>query len=461
MNFLFMKDFSRRLIALSAPIAVQQAVFTGVNLVDNLMIGQISQTSLAAAAVAGQVYFLVMLFLFGITSGSAILMSQFFGAHNLRGIRHSMALGLVTAAPGIGFIMIVSMAWPEVLLGLFTNDPAVIALAVPYQRIIALSYPATLMTNSLSATLRSTREVKLPMVASSTALILNTLGNIVLINGFLGFPRLGLFGAGIATLIARWIETGLIVVFTLGRRRWLFWKIRGWFDFTRDFVRKYYRITLPVVGNELFWSIGFSSYLAVFGRISTAALAAYNIQEMAIRIFIIIFVAIGNGGAILLGNTLGAGKQDLAHSYALKIMTMGPVLALLFSGLSLILAPILPGFYTISPESQEIAVQMLRLLAIILPFKVLNIVNIVAIFRSGGDTVFSLYMDVGVLWLIGVPLAFLSGLVWKVNPAFVLLIASSEEVVKAFIGIYRVRSRKWIHVFTGRSTVGRAPEVGA
>ncbi len=444
-----MKDFLKRLLTLSAPIALQQTIFTTVNVVDNLMIGRLSEESLAAAAIASQVNFLVLLFLFGITSGSAILMSQFFGIQNLRGIRHSMALALVTAIPGVSLMVVLSLIRPELLLGLFSNDPEVIALAIPYQRLIGLSYPAVMLTNLLATTLRSTREVKLPMVASSIALILNTIGNVILINGLLGFPRLGLFGAGIATLAARWIEIGLITAFAAKRRPWVFLQPRGWFSFSRQFARKFYKVTMPVVGNEIFWSIGFSSYVAVFGRISTSALAAYNIQEIIIRICIIVFIAMGNGGAILLGNTLGAGKRDLAHSYALFLLKMAPLIALVFSVLTVTLSGIVPLLYNISPEAQALATQMLRLLAIVFPFKMINVIVIVGIFRSGGDTMFSFAMDVGVLWAVGVPLAFLTGLVWRINPAYVFLIASSEEIIKAIIGIQRVRSKNWIHIFTG------------
>jgi putative MATE family efflux protein len=443
------KSFLTKLVVLSAPIAVQQTIFTGVNLVDNLMIGRLSEANLAAAAVAGQVYFLVLLFLFGITSGSAILMSQYFGAHDLRGIRRTTGMGLLTGLPGVLIIMTISLLRPQWLLGIFTTDPEVIALAIPYQRIISLSYPATLMSNLFSTTLRSTREVKVPMVASSTALILNTIGNIILINGLFGFPRLGLYGAGIATLIARWIETGLIVLFTARKRRWMFFQLSGWFDFPPGYRKMYYRLVMPVVANEIFWSVGFSSYLAVFGRISTSALAAYNIQEISIRVFLIIFIAMGNGASILIGNTLGSGKQALAQEYALGLIKLGPLLAIFVSTLSVLVAPYVPLLYAISPEAQQMATRMLQLLAIVFPFKIINIMIIVAVFRSGGDTVFSFVMDAGVLWFVGVPLAFLSGLVWRIDPSYVFLIASTEEIIKALLGIWRVLTGKWIHVFTG------------
>lgn len=443
-----MKDFLRRLLALSAPIAVQQTVFTAVNLVDNLMIGNLSETSLAAAAVAGQVNFLVLLFLFGVTSGSAILMSQFFGAQKLREIRRSMGLALLTAAPGIAAVTLLSVIEPRILLRLFTPDPEVLELAASYQRIISLSYPATMITNLLAATLRSTREVRLPMAASTIALILNTLGNIVLINGLFGLPRLELFGAGIATFAARWIECGLILLFTLKRRRWILIQPAGWFGTDRQFRKRYFKVTLPVVGNEVFWSIGFSSYLAVFGRISTAALAAYNIQEMVVRIGIIIFIALGNGAAILLGNTLGAGRQDQAQGYALNLLKIAPALAAVFCLASFVAAPYIPLLYNVSAEAQGIATRMLQVLALVFPFKILNILFFVGIFRSGGDTVFAFAMDVGILWAVGIPLAFVAGLVLRVNPAYVYLVAGSEELIKVIVGIARVRSRKWMHIFT-------------
>jgi Na+-driven multidrug efflux pump len=204
----------------------------------------------------------------------------------------------------------------------------------------------------------------------------------------------------------------------------------------------------PVVLNEIGWSMGISLFNAIFGRISTEVLAARNIADTVFRMLLVVFVGMGISCYIMIGNAIGAGEPGKAREYAANFSWLAPVVGIAAGLVLAALSPFIPRLFRVSPDTLAYARNFLLVSAAMFPFKALSIVQIVGILRAGGDTRFSLILDVGGVWLIGLPLAYFSGLVLYWPPVLVFFLASSEEIAKSFLGILRTRSGKWVNDLT-------------
>ena len=262
-------DFFRPLLRLALPMAAQGMVTNLLNAIDVFMIGQLGETAVAAVGLSNQIFFLMTLFLFGVGSGSAIFSAQFWGKGDLPSVRRTLGLSLLLGVTGAILFSLAALLAPERLLGLYTADPAVVAAGVPYLRLVALCYVPFSITNMYGLSLRSTRVVQVPMVVSIGALTFKALIGYALIFGYFGLPALGVVGAAAATVIARLVEMAamLIVTYRLGLPAAA--RPRELIGFPRSFYSRFARTTAPVILGEVLWSLGFTTYVAIYARIGT------------------------------------------------------------------------------------------------------------------------------------------------------------------------------------------------
>lgn len=435
------------LISIGGPIALQSFFLNGLNLVDNLMVGQLGAPALGAVNLGNQLYFINMLLGFGIASGTTVFTSRFWGRNDRYNIRRAFRMGGITLLGGSLLFSGISLLIPRLFLSWYSTDLGVINLGAGYLQIVGWSYPLIGASNLLAGILRSTRDVHTPLIASSTALCLNTLGNFILIYGLGPIPAFGIAGAAMATLGSRVIELMLILILGFSRPGGI---LRDLFRHpspspgTRTLTpQEYFSKTVPVIGNEILWSIGYTMYALVFGRMGTESLAAYSILETVVKLSLVLFIGSANGGAIIIGNTLGKGEDAKAQSWAQGLLFWVPIASLVFSGVIVLLGAIIPLGFNVGEDSRQIASGLLIIYALVLPFKILNLHAIVSILRSGGDTVYSLWVDAGTLWLLGVPLALALGLWLGVPGPLVYLGPLVEEVAKAVILVQRTWSGRW------------------
>ena len=442
------KKFLQSLIALALPIAAQSFLLSSVNFIDNFMIGRLGEESIAAVALGNQVYFLVMLLLFGITSGTGIFVAQYWGKRDRTNIRRIQGLTMVLSVSGCVLIAAVAVFFPETLIGLLTRDRAVVRMGASYLRIVAFSYPMTAITFTFVMVLRSCGFTKVPFKAAAAALTTNAVLNMILIFGLFGFPALGVVGAAWGTLIARSLETCIIVSTSYWNKLPPAARFGELIDWNRRLMKRIMHTATPVILNEIGWSTGIISLNAVFARIGTEAIAARNVADTVFRMLLVLFIGMGNGANIMIGNTIGAGNEREARTLAIQFSFLGPGTAL-FTGLILaLISPLVPALFSVSALTARYITQFMLVIALMFPFKALTMIQIVGIFRSGGDTRFAMALDVGGVWLIGLPLAVLSGLVLRWPVWLVFLLASSEEVIKSVVGIYRTLSGKWLNNLT-------------
>ena len=223
---------------------------------------------------------------------------------------------------------------------------------------------------------------------------------------------------------------------------------REWFAFSPGFLALYWRTSVPVLLNEIGWASGMTAYVAVFARIGTETVAAYNIADVVFRLLFVVFIGSGSATAVLIGNTIGAGRPDLAARRARVIMIATPLLGLAMGLLAMAMAPFVPRLYAVAPHVREIVTHIMLVFVLVAPLKVCNLHIVVGLLRSGGDTTFSLLVDVGILWVVGVPLVAVAGLAWGIAPALVFLCTGVEELVKLAFGVRRILSGRWINDLT-------------
>jgi putative MATE family efflux protein len=439
------REFLKTLIRVALPIAVQNLITSSLNAVGVFLVGQLGETPVAAVGLANQIYFLLSLALFGITSGSAIFTAQYWGNEDLPGIRRVVALCLAMSLVMGALFTVVALGFPQAALGLYTDDPAVIELGSQYLRIIGISYLATAVMYVFSSQLRSTGDVRPPMLVSVVALSFGTLLNYLLIFGKFGLPEMGVSGAALGTCIARIAECAAILLVTYLGRKPTVLRLADVKQLDLSFVRKFMFTVLPVAANEITWSLGFTIYNVIYAHISTEAIAAVNITSTIESLTFVVFTGIANGVAIIIGNRIGAGEEDKAYHYAWWTLIMGVALAVVFGGALALSAEAIISLYKISPESALYARNILWVLSAALWVRVSNQTIIVGILRSGGDTRFSLVLDSGSVWFVGIPMALLGAFVFHLPVYWVFAMVLSDDVTKVIGGMYRFLSRKWIN----------------
>ena len=438
------KDFYSRLLFLSFPIIVQNLLMNSLSFIDTLMITKVSEEALAAVGLANQMYFLISLFYFGVSSGAAIFVAQYWGAKQLDKLQRTMGIALSIGLIGAVVSAFFSFFFPTLIMNIFTTDPVVVAYGVDYLKIVSISYLMTAVVMIYSASLRSTEDSKTPMYITMISLIINVVLNYALILGNFGFPRLEVKGAAIATMIARTIEMFLLLFIVYRRKGAIAAPIKTLFSFSFKEVKSYLVTCLPVILNEIFWSLGMVFYKIAFAQLGTTVIASVNVSQSIEHLFFVILIGISNAAAILIGNKIGEGDIPTAQKYASRLIKLVIIVGI-FMGIGLYtLAPIIPRLFTLSDYVYEITVRSLRSMALLIPIKAVTMLIVVGILRSGGDTKFSMITELLGVWGIGVPLAFIGALVFNLPIYYLYLLVGLEEFVKASIGYYRIRSNKWI-----------------
>lgn len=437
----------KKIIWMAIPIALQNLVMTSLNLIDTLMIGRLGEEKIASVGIANQYFFIYMLLIFGVSSGLSIYISQYWGAGELGKIKKTLGLGIVSGL-GLSLIFVfLGFFASEHIFGIFTKDREVIREGVAYMKIVSFSLPMMAVTFSYSISSRSIGIPKLPLTVSSVSLVLNTLLNLFLIFGIGPFPALGIPGAALATLLSRTFEMGVMVLVINGRHIAISASARELLAFDWTYVKSVYRRILPVIMNEGIWAVGMSLYTVAYGRMGTEEFAAVRISDTAVNMFFIAAVGIGNAGAVITGNLIGE-KSGEVQAYAKRMMKLAFLSGLLLGVFMWVLAPFVAAQFEVGEGVRRMAVQVIRIYGLLLPIKFLNNVYIIGLFRGGGDTRFSLFLELGSVYLVGVPLAFLGAIYWKLPLYLVVILVNMEEVVKTVIGYTRIRTDKWINRLT-------------
>lgn len=439
------KEYIQKIYRLALPITLQQLVWSGLNMVGLVMVGQLGEVPIAAVGLSNQVWFLLALILFGINSGSAMFTAQYWGRDERLAIRKVLGIALALDVAVSILFMGVTFFIPHLVLRIFSTDPAVVAVGSQYLQIYGFSFIFAAIAFGYAAVLRSTGEVRIPIIINMGALSLNALLSYLLIFGVLGFPRLGVQGAALSIVIARSMECAALLFITYRRSLPAAVTLSDVRLIRLPFVTMLMKPITPVILNELLWALGITAYNVVYARIGTDSIAAMNIVSTIENVAMVVFIGLGNATAILVGNNIGAGDREKAYRYAGRSLALGAVGGLLVGGLILLGSGFILQLYKVPPEVIFNAQRALLVLALLLWLRATNIILFIGVFRAGGDTRLAFILDAVIIWVVGVPLAFIGAFVLRLPVYWVYLLVLTEELIKCCIGIWRYLSRRWIH----------------
>ncbi|MGL5042342.1 MAG: MATE family efflux transporter [Culicoidibacterales bacterium] len=446
------RRFYRNVSIIAIPIAIQHLLSSVLNIIDQVMVGQVGADALAGVTNANQVVFMTNMLIFGICGGITIFIAQGYGAKDTQSVEKDLGLIWKVVLLAILPFVLAGIFIPDVILTIFT--PKFIAgtnQLVPAYRygkdfldIIVYSLIPFGITVSLASSLRNMHIMRPALIGNGVGVIINTVLNYALIFGAFGLPALGPKGAAIATVIARLVEMTIIVTaFTLIIKQ-KGYSIKRIITYIPSVERLRTRIgtAAPVIINELFWGLGISTSVVIFNRLGTEVVAAVQIGNTLNQIFIVIMIALGNSAAIILGKKIGENQIEEAKTYGVAIellcVMLGVGLGVIMFGLSFVV----PSLYKLSSEGRQLAQLVIIVYALLSPVKTFNGSMIIGTLRSGGDTVYAMIAELMPLWLIGIPLAILG--VYLGFPAIIVVILfQMEEVVKSAMLFPRLFKFQW------------------
>jgi putative MATE family efflux protein len=445
LSFLRDKAFFRAMLALSLPVAFQQLISAGLNMIDVLMVGQLGESSVAAVGLANQIFFLLILFLFGTTSGMAIFTAQFWGKRDVESIRKVLGICLALAISVAILFSLAAVLIPERLMHFYTNDPKVIQLGSDYLRIVGFSYVMMAISVSYISVLRSITQVTMAMVVAVSALALKTVIGYTLIFGHFGLPALGVRGAAIGTAIGWTFECILLLILVYARKTPLAANPLTFFHFDRAFLFNVLKTSMPAAINEVVWSFGITTYNSVYAHIGTNAIAAININATIEELVFVLFIGLGNACSVMVGNKIGEGDKETAFEYSRRFTILAVTLSLMGGVIVIFARDLVIGLYQLSPSAAFNLRNIMLVYSVSIWLRVFNFMLFIGALRAGGDTRYAMFTELFSIWVIGVPAALIGGFVLHLPVYYVYALVLLEEAAKAIIIFRRYISRRWIN----------------
>lgn len=441
------KDFNKKLIMLVLPIAFQQFMLSLVSACDAVMLGAIGQDSLSAVSLAGQITFVYNLFLAAMTIGTGIFAAQYWGKGDKAAVERVLGYVLkISAVVSIGFFL-ATVAVPTLLMRIFTSDGTLIGFGAQYLRIVGLSYLLCGVSQIYLCIMKNSQLAGRCMVISSVTVVLNIVLNAVFIYGLLGMPKMGIAGAAVATVISRGVELLWAILESLKKDRI---KMRPGFILHTDqrIRRDFWKYTLPVLGNELVWGVGFTMYSVIMGHLGTDAVAANAIANIVKNLIACFCIGLGSGGGIMVGNELGAARLQNARVYGRRVCILAIVSGAATGLVIVLLTPLILHFSNLSPQANLYLKWMLLMCAYYMIGKSVNSTTIGGIFCAGGDSKFGFLCDTVTMWCIVVPLGLVAAFVLKLPVLAVYFIINLDELMKLPVVYKHYVKYKWVRNLT-------------
>ncbi|HJB83192.1 MAG TPA: MATE family efflux transporter [Candidatus Mediterraneibacter intestinavium] len=452
--------FYRNVIALVIPMALQNLINVGVSAADVIMLGGVGETALSGASLAGQVQYIMTLFLFGLTSGATVLTAQYWGKGDRDSIEKILGMAVKAAVFVTALFTVAALAVPEVLMSIFTSDPAVTAEGIRYLRIVAFSYMLMGITQAYLYIMRSVERVIVATVVYLLSLLCNIVLNSIFIFGLMGCPAMGVRGAALGTLCARILEVILVAGYARLFNRDIKLRMKYVIHTDRILFRDFMRYALPVVVNEVMWGLGTAANTAILGHMGSPAVAANSVAQVARQLATVVSFGLSSAAAIYLGKTIGEKKQEYAREYSKRFILLSIIMGALGGAVILAVSPVAASALSLSVTAKEYLRFMFFVMSYFVVGQAFNTTMVVGIFRSGGDTRFGLILDVTTMWCCSILLGFIAAFVLKLSVPAVYVILMSDEIIKIPITTWRYRKYRWLRDVTrDKSDVqGRLPD---
>ena len=444
--------FYRKVLYLVLPMIIQNTLTNVVSLLDNVMVGQVGTLAMSSVAIVNQVMFVFYLCIWGALAGAGIYGTQFYGKGDMEGVRYTLRFKLIVAAVICTVALVIFGTFGENLIRLYISadtgaDQAAetLRLAKGYLRIMLIGLIPFGITQCYGGTLRESGHTTLPMAASMTAMAVNFVFNALLIFGLLGFPKMGVAGAAVATVISRFVELGVILIASQKKKKE--------YVFLMDVFRRFYiplplvgpvlSKTLPLMGNEFLWSMAQATLLQCYSVRGIQVIAAMNISNTISQIFNEAFLSMGNATSIVVGQELGADRLVNARRTAYRMMALSVMSCCVVGMLLFACSSFIPQIYNTEPEIRRLATRFIMVVSCLMPVHAFANVTYFTL-RSGGKTLITFIFDSCFAWAVSVPAAFCLSRFTTLPVLTIFTIVSSLEALKCILGWILVKQGLWV-----------------
>lgn len=446
------KNFTKEILALAIPVALQNLISAVLNIFDQIMVGMlppdIADACLSAVVVVNQIVLIYSIVLFAASNTSNLFIAQYTDES-----RKSLIPNRVGKALAIGLLFgvactVLGVVGSQLLVGLFDLSESYRIYAEQFLSVVAWSFIPMAVSTTIAFVLRAIKRMRIVLIANIIGVVMNIAFNYMLMFGVGDFiPAYGFIGAAYGTIIARAIEMVIIVVALIWRKYPIFAKPSVMFRWDKQFNKQFYAMFFPILINEITWSLSNAVFLSVFDKQpnSEVVLAAYNITSTVDRIIFVVLIGICASACIILGNTIAEKdykKINITAKYCIQFSTVAGIVVGLLTFASAFLAPL--AFVNASVEAKEMATNMLFIFAAATVPRAWSFMIIVGILRSGGDTTFCMIAEAAVIWALAVPLVCVGGLLLNWNVYILLGIIMAAELVKSYVCYLRIKSKKWV-----------------
>ncbi len=442
------KYFYKTFFSLFGIVALQNIIVFSVNLADSMMLGAYGETAMSGVSLANQIQFLLHMFINGAANGLVVISSQYWGKKQTAPIKKVFSAAILAGVLMSTVLMCIVLVSPEGILGILSDEQAIVLEGAKYIRIMAFSYIIFAVTNILIALMRSVEAVGIGFFTSVLAFIFNVGLNYCLIFGKFGFPEMGVEGAAVATVVSRIIEFSAVVIYVFVIDKRLSMKLRDIFSLEKSFLKDYVRAGLPLIGSGGSWGVAMTVQTAIIGRLGAAAIGANAVAAPIFQVVSVLYTSSGNASSVLIGKTVGENDIPRVKKYAVKLQIMYIVIGVV-SCVSLLLArDAIISFYDVTAETAALSAVFINILSVTVIGSSYEAPCLCGIVSGGGDTKFVFKNDFIFMWCMVLPLSFLSAFVfnWPVPVTFFIL--KSDQITKCLVAVFKVNRFRWIKTLT-------------
>ncbi|WP_026669145.1 MATE family efflux transporter [Butyrivibrio sp. AE3006] len=438
------KQFYKMLVAFALPIALQQLITVGVNMADNIMLGQLGEAPMSGATLANNFITIFQIMCMGLGMGASVLVSRFFGMDDRISMKKSVNIMFRMLFIVATSFSIVTALFPAGIMNLFTTEEEVIRQGTGYLLISIPCYYLNGYAVTSSIMLRSVGKANIPLISSCCSFFINIFFNWVFIFGKLGAPAMGVNGAALGTLIARVVEFTIIMGFLFFKDTNIGLRIKDLTLSVKDLIGEYIRISIPVLVSDTLLGLGNSAVAVVMGHIGASFVAANSITTVVMSLATVVIQGISQASCTITGITLGKGEVEKARAQGYTFAALGFIIGGFGCVLILAISNLIVGAYKIEPETAVLAKDLMHAVALVIWFQAANSILTKGTLRGGGDTKFLMVADIIFLWICSIPLGALAGLVFKWPGFWVYIMLRIDQFIKCIVCVIRLRSGKWI-----------------
>jgi putative MATE family efflux protein len=451
MDGLLIKDrtFLKKLFSIAIPTALQFLITVGVNLMDTIMVGNLGENQLSATALANQFISIEQVLCMGLGMGASVLISRYWGSKDMVSLKKALTI-MIRLVAILGLFFSISCFYlPSQVMKIYTLDEELIRIGSTYFQWSVIPCFLLGFSVTIAIVMRSVGKALVPLWGSVGALVLNILFNYMFIFGHFGAPRMEVAGAAVGTMIARSFEVVVVGGYLFFFDRKIGYRIKDLFQSCRGLLKEFVRISLPVMGSDLLLALGDSALAIIMGRIGAGFVAANAITVVIQRLTTTFSQGISQAGCAMVGNTLGERKREEAQHQGEAFMLFGFLLGIVACLVINVISDFVIGCYKLTPETTEIARQLMRAISITVIFRSTNCVMTKGVFRGGGDTKVLMIADNVFLWAVSIPLGMAAGLYWNLPAFWIYFFLKIDDLIKVVWSFFRLRSGRWMKDIKG------------